>query len=268
MNMLMCRHKPDHIREISEAFINIDLSKEQKLILQSRFLSVLREYSNRSCRYSWSYNGLRVMITVGSLIVPAVLSAQHSVEDQYNSTYWCVWILSLFVTISNGVLALFKIDKKYYIMNSTFQHLLSEGWQYIQLCGRYNGRFTPGQLLTHQSQLKQFSYQIERVRMKQVEDEYYRVPDEKDGHHHPKQDSLLPPTPASPSMSNLTNGILVTESTKQLFETPTFHSNRKPEDTVNGEASTTIRPIYKKKSEHLESVEDTITIESNTNEVE
>jgi hypothetical protein len=243
--MLSCRHKPSHIQDIHRAIERIDLDDIQKEILNSRYTSVLREYEQRAHRYSLSYNGLRIMITVGSLIVPAVLSVQYTAStgtSQFASaSYWCVWLLSLFVTISNGVLSLFKIDKKYYILNSTFQHLMSEGWQYIQLCGRYSGRFTPGEIATHQTQLKYFCFQIERVRMKQVEDEYYRVPDEKDTHGH--GDTLLPPTPLKETLPSL-NSVLQLKQPSTVV--PLFSSNRKPVVTVKRNGPQKIQPIDEK----------------------
>jgi hypothetical protein len=107
--------------------------------------------------------------------------------------YWVVWILSLTVTISNAVIALFKVDKKYYILNTTYQQLLSEGWQFIELSGKYSGFYTPNVVCTHSNQFIYFCNVLEKIRMRHVQDEYYKVDDH--SHATPKGDQLIPPTP-------------------------------------------------------------------------
>jgi hypothetical protein len=175
----MCRHKRGQIQDLVTAINLIDLEPTKKKILIFRFKAVLHEYSDRSTCYSTSFHTLRITITVGSLIVPALLSIQGGTLSTI--VYWCVWVLSLCVTISNGVMTLFKVDKKYYVLNTTFQHLVSEGWQYIELTGKYDGHKTPGITATHDSQFTHFCNSLEKTRMKQVEDEYFRVPELKEG---------------------------------------------------------------------------------------
>lgn len=174
---MSCRHKPVHIAKLREAFDTVDLDQRRKLILGNRMECLLYEYKDRAGRYSCSFYFLRVMITVGSLIVPSLLTAQFTqgnvtthVATIGSEVYWTVWVLSLLVTISNGIITLLKIDKKHFVMNTTFQHLLTECWQYIMLTGHYLGTDS-----THQSQYTQFCMALEKIRMKQIKDEYYKV---------------------------------------------------------------------------------------------
>ena len=173
-----------HVQAIEESMVTISLTPPQRTLLMKRYLSVLKDYYYRKVRYSISFHVLRTIITVGSLIVPALLSVQYTsgTSPSVNSTnlssevYWIVWVLSLFVTISNGVMSLLKIDKKYFVFHTVFEQLLSEGWQYIELSGRYSGQHTPGvTIINHASQFTYFCHMIEKIRMKQVEDEYYKV---------------------------------------------------------------------------------------------
>ena len=76
--------------------------------------------------------------------------------------------------MSNAILALFKIDKKYYFLNTTLERLRTEGWQYVGLTGRYSGHLVENTIPTHQNQFVFFTHQIEKIRMKQVEEEYYK----------------------------------------------------------------------------------------------
>ena len=119
-------HNENQIDLITEALDSLKLSYSQKLSLKHRFVSLLREYTFRSKRYSNAFHTLRIIISVGSLIVPALLSVQFTGgssstgQDQTKqvttstAVYWVVWVLSLCVTISNAVMTLMKIDKKYY----------------------------------------------------------------------------------------------------------------------------------------------------------
>jgi hypothetical protein len=171
----MSRQKANSLDDLVSAIELIDLDDSKKKIIIYRFTALLREYRGRSFRYSISFHVLRITITVGSLIVPALLSVQAGAMSTI--VYWCVWVLSLCVTISNGIMTLFKVDKKYYVLHTTFHHLVSEGWQYIELTGRYDGNKTPGFPVTHDTQFKIFCRSLEKMRMKQVEDEYFRVPE-------------------------------------------------------------------------------------------
>jgi hypothetical protein len=173
--------KPNpHIRAIETSLSKVSLKSEIRDSLVARYITLLHEYHKRKQRYSCSFHLLRIIVTVGSLIVPAVLSVQYTsgnvTENGTNlssEVYWIVWTLSLFVTISNGIMSLLKMDKKYHSLHTTFEQLLSEGWQYVHLSGKY---FTEGvSPSSHESQFPVFCFYIEKVRMKQIEDEYYKT---------------------------------------------------------------------------------------------
>lgn len=166
--------------------------------------------------FSLLFHILRVLISIGSLIVPALLSIQYSDTSSSNSMqdpvsfaysiYWSTWVISLLVTTSNGVLTVFKIDKKYYFLHTTLEQLRSEGWQYLQLSGRYSGFYTPGTDPTHENQFTFFCHAVEKLKMHQVEEEYFKLTDTQtqavSATEH-KQDkklntlisTLIPPTP-------------------------------------------------------------------------
>jgi hypothetical protein len=213
-----------HIETIKEAFDVIDITVAQKLILKNRFTSLLEEYAKRSKRYSYAFHGLRVTITVGSLIVPAILSVQFTSTQITQVIYWVVWLLSLIVTISNAAMTLLKIDKKYYVLNTVFQHIISEGWLYIELSGKYSGFKTPGEQPTHQNQFVYFCHSLEKIRMKQVEEEYFKLTqiDNHDNQPH-ALDQLIPPTPLNAKAFPITN------------------ANINSADLVNGATATTVR---------------------------
>jgi hypothetical protein len=84
-------------------------------------------------------------------------------------------MLSLLVTTCNGILTLFKIDKKYYFLHTTLEQLHSETWQYISLTGKYNGYYTKGRVPTHSNQVVFFCHNMEKIKLKQVEEEYFKL---------------------------------------------------------------------------------------------
>ena len=89
-------------------------------------------------------------------------------------------------------------------MNTTLERLRSEGWQYFGLSGRYSGNMTGDIIPTHRNQYMIFIHQIEKIKMKQVEEEYYKT-DEKSIQHSPNtnqqnqnKSELYPPSPDKP----------------------------------------------------------------------
>jgi hypothetical protein len=89
--------------------------------------------------------------------------------------YWATWVISLLVSVFNGILTFSKVDKKYFFIHTTLERLRSEGWQFFELTGRYSGNLINFmQPATHSNQYKFFTYYIEKIKLKQVEEEYYK----------------------------------------------------------------------------------------------
>ena len=159
----------------SEVIDNLDLSRIQKNILKERYVILVDQMCTRAYRISILYHISHAIVTVGSLIVPALLSIQYMTAE--NQIYWVTWTTSLLVTTCNGLLTLFKIDKKYLVLHTNKEHIISEGWQYAGLSGRYSGFYTPDREPTHANQYIFFCHTIEKIRMREVEDEYNRLQD-------------------------------------------------------------------------------------------
>lgn len=174
-NWLCCNvyHDRDELERIIQ---RLELSNVQKQIILSRYVHILDHLEKRVRTYNRVFYLGHTIITVGSLFVPALLSIQNSstLTNSSNTIYWATFIISLLVTTFNGILTLFKIDKKYYFLNTTLERLRTEGWQYMGLTGRYSGQLTHGELPTHRNQFVYFTHQIEKIKMKQIEEEYYK----------------------------------------------------------------------------------------------
>lgn len=200
------------------ALQSVALTDAEKTIISQRYTSVLRNFEKRCLFLAVFFHTSRIIITVGSLIVPALLSIQYvdtgPTSDITNPgsfayrVYWSTWVISLFVSICNGLLSVFKIEKKYYFLHTTLEHLRSEGWQYLQLSGHYSGFHTPNVSPTHTNQFIFFCHFVERIKMKQVEEEYYKLIEnhtqesttsKSNGSDTlPKKDTILPITPLKP----------------------------------------------------------------------
>jgi hypothetical protein len=193
--MLSDKHERDNI---TNALQLVNVSESQKRVLSLRLEALLNTYSYRSKCHTITFYTLRITVTVGSLIVPALLAIQTPSNSQGSmsvSLYWVVWVISLVVTISNGCMTLLKVDKKYYNLNTSYQHFISETWQYIELSGKYSGYYTPGQKPTHENQYVYFCSILEKIQMKNIEDEFYKITDHNPVKTVPTTDSLIPPTP-------------------------------------------------------------------------
>jgi len=91
------------------------------------------------------------------------------------------------------------------------ERLRSEGWQYVGLTGRYSGHLIGNRPPTHQNQFVYFTHYIEKIKMKQVEEEYYKT-DEKtaqvpNGNHNTivsgSPHELYPRSPEQPISSTI-----------------------------------------------------------------
>ena len=177
------------VLHINDSVVNqLVLTDERKLIFRERYIRVLNNFQSRACRYGKAFHGCRTIVAVGSLLVPALLSIQYipstsgsgsgSTTANSIALYWVTWVISLLVTMSNGIYTLMKVDKKYYFLNTLVEQIRSEGWQYISLTGRYAGTAAIVGSNTHDYQFMYFCHMIEKIKMHQVEEEYFKLTDE------------------------------------------------------------------------------------------
>ena len=181
---MWCKRRVTPSQSLFDVFNTLNIEPYKKAVLQDRYLRVLNNFNSRSKRLSIAFYLARVIVTVGSILVPAFLSSQQTTTN--TTLYWTTWIISIAVSISNGFITLFKLDKKYYFINTTLEMLHSEGWQYVGLSGRYAPKdtlVTP----THDNQFTIFFKIAEKIKMRQVEEEYWKFTDTSgvaNGHNH------------------------------------------------------------------------------------
>jgi hypothetical protein len=140
-------------------------------ILKSRFLYEVLQYDARRNHTKKYYNGFRFIVTVGSILLPALLSIGQMDPAKLPAnfdqiSYWSTWSISLMVTVSNGFLQLFSLDKNYFELALTSEQLKTEGWQFFQLSGKYED------YEDHKEAYRPFCKSIENIKRKQVEKEF------------------------------------------------------------------------------------------------
>jgi len=177
MSWQICKSNkmPEQSKALFTQFERLDIEPYKKAVLQDRYLKVLENFQMRAAKLSIYFYCSRFIITVGSILIPAFLSIQGQGTGQLE-LYWTTWVLSLVVSICNGLLTLFKLDKRYFFINTTLELLHSEGWQYIGLCGRYAPKDAPVPP-THENQFLVFFHMAEKIKMRQVEEEYWKFTD-------------------------------------------------------------------------------------------
>ena len=158
------------------------LTTQQQNVISTRYLNVVSQYKSRSRCYDFSFHTGRLIVNVSSALVPAFLSIQYGSQDtNVDCTYhipmifWVTWVLSLTVTVLNGLLGLYRVEKKYYLLHIILAQLLAEGFQYAELSGRYSGFLAAGP--THDNQFVFFVHAIERIVMRETDIEYFRLYD-------------------------------------------------------------------------------------------
>jgi hypothetical protein len=184
---LFQRHRCCGIRNTTHRIVlllnQIDkLSALQKATLINRFVDVVESFRGRAIFYAWMFHCGRFIVTTGSLIVPALLSIQYTGQNgtpqklSYD-IYWVTWCVSLLVTACNAILTLVKVDKKYYFLNTVVEQISSEAWQYLYLTGKYGGYYIKGTVPSHENQYIFFSHNLEKLKLKQVEEEFFKLQD-------------------------------------------------------------------------------------------
>jgi len=192
---------PDHMDNIFDEMT--DLTSLQRHTIKERYRFLMEEYRQRCRLYAVLFYVFRITMTVGSLAVPALLSIQNG-GGTPPYLYWLTWTISLAVTTANGIMTLFKLDKRFFTLHATAERLRSETWQFIQLSGRYSGHHGGHHKPNHANQFVYYCSQLEKINMKRVDDEYVKGGD--DAQPQPPRPAAAPaiadtlvPTPPEPT---------------------------------------------------------------------
>ena len=159
----------DFARRLTPIINSLELSDTEKYIIKNRFVNEVVYYNTKADRTKKTYNGFRFLVTGGSLLIPALMSIQQiegTSQTFKDNIYWTTWSLSLAVTTCNGFIQLFSLDKNYFTFSIIMEKLKTEGWQFLQLSGKYDS------FKNHKKAYKTFCNNIETLKIKQVMSEF------------------------------------------------------------------------------------------------
>jgi hypothetical protein len=128
------------------------LSVYNKSIIRERYIPMVNAMIMESIRSNIFYIVLQTTITIGSILVPALLSIEkkssffnftkeEEIEYQQN-LYWTIWSISLAVTLSNAIIQLSSMDKKYIMRHINVSHMKKEGWLFLEKSGKIYGHYS------------------------------------------------------------------------------------------------------------------------------
>ena len=151
------------------------LSEHNKLLLRERYVTMVNTSISESIRSSAYYFILQTTTTVGSILVPALLSAEESnlffnstASDEVEYThhiYWSIWGVSLAVTLCNAITQLTSMDKKYMMRKINVSLMKKEGWLFLQKSGVIYGKYKHK---LHNDIISLFWDRVEKLRFDQV----------------------------------------------------------------------------------------------------
>jgi hypothetical protein len=161
--------------KVTNIIDNLDLPKDMvgnKEIIKARFVEEVAYYEKKRDHTKKYYNVFRFIVTTGSILLPALLSIgqmdPNKLPKNFDQiSYWSTWSISLLVTISNGFLQLFSLDKNFFNYSLVVEQLKTEGWQYFGLSGKYEDHDTHDK-----ESYKEFCKAVENIKRKQVEQEF------------------------------------------------------------------------------------------------
>ena len=161
-----------NMRELARVFRSLTtLTPVQIRLIEIRYINLIQYYEGRIYYVDLSYHTTRLFISIGGVAVPALLSIQSPTGINSVWLYWFTWGISLLVTLCHNVSTMLRFDKKYFGIHGTLERLKTEGLQYLELSGHYSGHHGHGPP-THENQYIYFVNSVEKIRQRQIEDEY------------------------------------------------------------------------------------------------
>lgn len=143
-----------------EALRCVNMTGTQKLAINERFVNVATKYRAGRKRWGVISSVSRVVVTVGSILVPGMVILDDEITERSQASQaiaYVVFGVSLTVSIVNGLQELFSATKRFITLSTTEEMLVTEGWLFIGLSGKYS-RFED-----HRAGFAYFMNRIEKI---------------------------------------------------------------------------------------------------------
>lgn len=165
-----------NFRKAIDAVNKKDLSEYNKILLRKRFIPMVNMMEIESKRANVGYTLFQTVTTLGSIVVPALLSTEErslifnstSIEQlrQEHNMYWTTWAISIAVTVSNAFNQLLGLERKYIMRNIHVSQMKKEGWSFLQKSGDTYGIHNDKK--THDQLIHIFWKRVEKIRHDQI----------------------------------------------------------------------------------------------------
>ena len=118
----------------------LPISPFKKEILRRRYSLNIGDYQQKRDYIRCLYRLFQVIITIGSIIVPSLLSIQMTAYIKTNyeiEVGMSVLILSIIVSICTSIIHLFRMDELYYNYAITLEKMKTLWYKYVSLSGPF-----------------------------------------------------------------------------------------------------------------------------------
>ena len=157
----------------------LEITIHEKNLVLARFHQIYNHIDKHYTHIQRSYNYSKLFIITASVINPALLSIMPSANgDIYLSLFWLVWTLQIIVSLVTAYITLFKWDKKLFMYMMYKQRVEQEIWMFLELTGQYsivqplNEAEVSLMHTTHQTKIKHFLLQLEKLYKKLQESDF------------------------------------------------------------------------------------------------
>jgi len=124
--------------DLSELIDSLSITETRKHFIRSRWLESLLWMEAAAQRSRRRYYALRLVIVVGAVTIPALVSI-NAVGKTNSVVTWVTFAVSLVVGVSAAVDGFFHFGDRWRHYRSIVEELKTEGWDLHQLSGPYAG---------------------------------------------------------------------------------------------------------------------------------
>ena len=170
-------------KRVNPLIDNIKLSKYKRNILKKRYTKLVIFYENYAADINRKYNICRIIISVGSMILPTLQTIQNNetVASIKDEIFWAAIGTSLSVMISNNLISMFSLDRRYIMYAVTAEKLKAVGWKYFELSDMFSNK-------THIENWILFWNEVEKIKKLQVIAEFTDNDDKQNHEPNPAND--------------------------------------------------------------------------------
>jgi hypothetical protein len=119
-----------------EILRSLPLSEPSLEVATKRIAATASALERKVFRLSCAYRAAKIVVTLGALLTPAV-SGLDAPAGRSDAVVWVIWIIGLGTAVSNGLISLLSLDRKYFSLKERLSRLESEAWLFAALAGKY-----------------------------------------------------------------------------------------------------------------------------------